>query len=144
MARRHTPIASWRRRFSRMANKRERASMREGPLADLFRRTDEESEEQRERRPEEGAEPTSETEARPPEAEQHTPPAHEHRPAAEPARPTGPPPSDEAPSVPTPRERLRHAFSSDIPANILERPEPPEPYPTERGDLYAAPAPTGA
>ncbi|MDX6667393.1 MAG: cell division protein FtsZ [Solirubrobacteraceae bacterium] len=127
-----------------MANKRERASMREGPLADLFRRTDEDSEEPRERRPEEGAEPTSEPEAQSPEAEQHPPPAHEHRPAAEPARPTGPPPTDEAPSVPTPRERLRHAFSSDIPENILEHPESPEPYPKERGDLYGAPTPAGA
>ena len=51
-----------------------RASMREGPLADLFRRTDEDSEEQqRERRPEEGAERTSEPEAQQLEAEQKAP-----------------------------------------------------------------------
>src|SRR5438067_9301619 len=128
-----------------MANKRERASMREGPLADLFRKTDEQAEESRERRPEEGAERASEAEqqASPPEAQT---PAPEHRPAAEPARPTAPPPVEEeaAASVPTPKERLRHAFSSDIPENILERPVPPEAYPRERGDLYGSPQPAGA
>ena len=33
--------ATWRRRFWRMARRNKRASMREGPLADLFRSTDE-------------------------------------------------------------------------------------------------------
>src|SRR3954451_23135608 len=40
MARRPTRTANWRRRSSRMASGK-RASMREGPLAALFRRTDE-------------------------------------------------------------------------------------------------------
>src|SRR5262249_37628452 len=31
-------------------------------------------------------------------------------------------PSEETAHVPTPRERLRHAFSSDIPEDVLERP----------------------
>src|SRR5215208_2338341 len=44
MARRPTRTANWRRRFSRMASGK-RASMREGPLAALFRRTDEAAEE---------------------------------------------------------------------------------------------------
>jgi cell division protein FtsZ len=62
-----------------------RASMREGPLADLFRKTEE--------------------------------PA-----APEPPQPPRPP--REEPRVPTPQERLRHAFSADIPEDILERPRP--------------------
>ncbi len=61
-----------------------RASMREGPLADLFRRTDEVA------------------------------PA----PAPEPR---------EEPRVPSPQERLRHAFSADIPDDIMERPVEREP-----------------
>jgi cell division protein FtsZ len=69
-----------------------RASMREGPLADLFRKT---------------AEDTSEPAPAPPEA-----------------APAAPGP---APEPLTPRERLRGAFSSDIPQDILE----------PVGDVYA-------
>jgi cell division protein FtsZ len=69
-----------------------RASMREGPLAALFRRTDE----------------------------------------ADPAAPAEPPPQQapevdterHAPRTPTPQERLRHAFSSDLPENMMAPPEP--------------------
>src|SRR5215216_2819428 len=64
-----------------------RASMREGPLADLFRKTD--------------------PEARP-EAERPEPPREE-------------PPREERREAPTPEERLKSVFSSDIPDNILER-----------------------
>ena len=35
--------------------------------------------------------------------------------------------------IPSPQERLRHAFSADIPANLMERPEPSEPT----RDVYA-------
>jgi cell division protein FtsZ len=66
-----------------------RASMREGPLAALFRKTDGEE---------------------PPSAEE---------PAAPP--PAAPEP-DEQPRVPTPQERLRHAFSSDLPENMMAPP----------------------
>ena len=70
-----------------------RASMREGPLAQLFRKTDED-----EKRDEPRREPERRYEG-----------------------------------VPQPEERLRNAFSSDIPENIMERaPEPPaieEPVP---------------
>ncbi len=93
-----------------------RASMREGPLAALFRKTAEDVEHK-------------------PEPE---PPA---RPAApvneEPAAP--PEPEVEEPRIPLPHERLRHAFSADIPENMLERPAgsaagpPAEPEP----DVYA-------
>ncbi len=65
-----------------------RASMREGPLAALFRKTETD-----------GLEP---------------------RPAAE--EPPEPPAEPEAPRIPTPQERLRHAFSSDLPENIMSPP----------------------
>ena len=61
-----------------------RASMREGPLANLFRNTE--------------------------------------------APPTGS--SQEEPAVPTPQERLRHAFSSDIPADVMEPPAREVPPPS--------------
>jgi cell division protein FtsZ len=72
-----------------------RASMREGPLAALFRRTDEAQGEQAES-------------AEPPQAPQA-------------------PSASESPRTPTPQERLRHAFSSDIPENVMAPPEPQRP-----------------
>ena len=84
-----------------------RASMREGPLAALFRKTEE-----------------GQDAAAPPPAE-----------AAEP--PPEPPPSASraeerpAPRTPTPQERLRHAFSSDLPDNIMAPPGPPAPRAAE-------------
>jgi cell division protein FtsZ len=63
-----------------------RASMREGPLAALFRRTDEAQ------------------------------PAPDERASAEPERPR----------LPTPQERLRHAFSSDVPENVMAPPQTSE------------------
>jgi cell division protein FtsZ len=68
-----------------------RASMREGPLAALFRKTETE-----------GLEP-------PPVAE-------------DPPAPPAPPLEPAAPRVPTPQERLRHAFSSDLPENMMSPP----------------------
>ncbi len=92
-----------------------RASMREGPLAALFRKT---------------------TDEPPPEAAKRKaapkrPPEPEREPEREPA-----PPAAETPArhVPTPQERLRHAFAADIPNNLLER--------TDRAsepDVYARP-----
>ena len=70
-----------------------RASMREGPLAALFRRTDE-------------ADPAAPAE----------PPQQQVPEASEEERP--------APRTPTPQERLRHAFSSDLPDNIMAPPAP--------------------
>jgi cell division protein FtsZ len=88
-----------------------RASMREGPLAALFRRTEELNQEVDEARAarDEGREPEPRAEAAaPPEAP--AAPAEVER--------------EEAPHIPTPQERLRHAFSSEIPDNILDRPSP--------------------
>jgi cell division protein FtsZ len=82
-----------------------RASMREGPLAALFRKTETD-----------GLEP----EAGAPEP----PPAKSQEPAPE------------APRVPTPQERLRHAFSSDLPENMMSPATPASLTPPA-----AAPAP---
>jgi cell division protein FtsZ len=89
-----------------MAGSGKRASMREGPLADLFRRTD--------------AAPTEEPVAAAPAPE--------------------PDPAEEAPALrpPSPQERLRNAFSADIPENPARTPAPPpepEPAPAARGPI---------
>jgi cell division protein FtsZ len=90
-----------------------RASMREGPLAALFRRTAEE----------------------PPERE--PPSAARPEPASAPAS-TPPPAAPEEPRLPSPQERLRQAFSSDIPESLLDRPQPAPARP--HGDPLASPA----
>jgi cell division protein FtsZ len=74
-----------------------RASMREGPLAALFRKTEE-----------------GQQTAPPPEPPVEAPPE---------------PPA--APRTPTPQERLRHAFSSDLPDNMMSPPEPVRPSAAE-------------
>jgi cell division protein FtsZ len=108
-----------------------RASMREGPLADLFRKTSED---------------TDRTVAAPEQAAP-VPPA----PDQQPDRRTNPHPSPSSPApgarpddhhIPSPQERLRNAFSADIPENVLERPRAgselvPEPKPVV--DVYARP-----
>jgi cell division protein FtsZ len=96
-----------------------RASMREGPLAALFRKTEEDGlepeakgrhqERESARREESRSEPAAEQPRREPEPK--TPAARER---AE----TGVSRYD---GVPTPEERLRSVFSSDIPENILDR-----------------------
>jgi cell division protein FtsZ len=81
-----------------------RASMREGPLAALFRQT--------------------ETDGLEPEPAAFAAPAEPAAPVAERPDPAS------APRVPTPQERLRHAFSSDLPENMMSPPgaaSPPEP-----------------
>jgi cell division protein FtsZ len=84
--------------------------MREGPLAALFRRTDEEGEQA----PKREAPPTPPTPE--PEAEVQV----------------------DEPTIPTPQERLRHAFSSDIPENVLS---PATPAARERPRTGRRPAP---
>jgi cell division protein FtsZ len=109
-----------------MANAK-RASMREGPLAALFRKTEEDG-----LGP---GGPAGEPATDAPLAEQRQPatPAGEQRDAAPgaPARESGlphpalsasPPQPREDARVPSPQERLRHAFSSEIPENVMERP----------------------
>jgi cell division protein FtsZ len=86
-----------------------RASMREGPLAALFRKTE-----------------TEGLEGTPPPPEQR----EQQRPAA--------PPEPEAPRIPTPQERLRHAFSSDLPENMMSAPQAPPP-PAQSAPYYPPP-----
>ena len=98
-----------------------RASMREGPLAALFRKTEEDGlepeakgrhqEREAARREESPAEqPAAEQPRREPEPK--TPAARERAAESGVSRYDG---------VPTPEERLRSVFSSDIPENILDR-----------------------
>src|SRR5215217_1999536 len=99
-----------------------RASMREGPLAALFRKTETEALEEQ----------TVSASAAPPPPE----PPHE------PARPA-PPEEPAAPAehrVPTPQERLRHAFSSDLPENMMSPPVA-QPQPPPQPAAYYPPPP---
>jgi cell division protein FtsZ len=99
--------------------------MREGPLAALFRKTAQETEDPA-RRPAkpEPVEPPKQAEAESAAAQAH---------------------------VQSPQERLRHAFSADIPENVLDRPavrqkgEPHDVYarPERTSEGFALPAPVG-
>jgi cell division protein FtsZ len=117
-----------------MANPR-RASMREGPLAALFRKTEEA----------EGAEDAGtprETRARPAAREQAPPPAHPRETGLpHPALSATPPAPEPEVHVPSPQERLRHAFSSEIPESLMERPARPAPIEYAREQ---APMPSSA
>ncbi len=131
------------------SSKRDRASMREGPLSELFRRTEKASKPEAEATPE----PPAQAPAQPP-ADPDPEPAAENAGPAGPATPAGrdyPHPSlgadgseaDAERRVPTPQERLRSAFSSDLPENLLDSGEPrrthvPAPTPPSR----EAPAPS--
>jgi cell division protein FtsZ len=116
-----------------------RASMREGPLADLFRRTTEDGQDGT-TQPEPEAPAASTPEPTSPATESIRPRPEAPEPGA-PERATPDPrrrahPSLEAdarspifdepgPEIPSPQERLRHAFSADIPQNLMEPAEPP-------------------
>ena len=120
-----------------------RASMREGPLADLFRRTDAEA-----ARPEPAVEPADEAPARRRGGPFTSP--HGEEPGVAAATPAAGAPASAAPDAraerrsPTPQERLRQAFSADLPDNMLA---PPEPAPTRVESSstrpWTTPAPVG-
>jgi cell division protein FtsZ len=111
--------------------------MREGPLAALFRGTAElEAEEKAEKDQKEQRDTERrQTEARAGQAWRE---AREPDPEPEEERQTytPPPPAPrlerEEPRVPSPQERLRAAFSSDIPENVMAPPTPPARDPYER------------
>jgi cell division protein FtsZ len=125
--------------------------MREGPLAALFRKTEEaagqaeEASLAAEPAPETQPEPVPEPRAERTQRAERTP---EPRTAAgarsaERAYPHpalgsdgGPPDDVEPPRVPSPQERLRHAFTSEIPDDILAR--APKPARAPAPDPYAA------
>src|SRR3954454_22896863 len=133
------PTASWLRRSSEMASGK-RASMREGPLAALFRKTEEEglhgegvptqqTPEQPQPQRREPEQPTQVRRQPEPRAEFRTPAAEpELRPAPPSARKPAPEPEPveteterrERRAARTPNERLREVFSTDIPENIME------------------------
>jgi cell division protein FtsZ len=140
-----------------MANAKQRASMREGPLAALFRKT-EESDQPADADPSAGQDASAEAQSAPdpaapdlaaaaPEAAAPQPAAPAPASSAEPAagrlggtpplteqgRSAAPHPSLGAPAsqeqsaaaseqerLPSPKERLLNAFSSEIPANVME------------------------
>ncbi len=105
-----------------MANAR-RASMREGPLAALFRKTEAEGEEQLQARDAGVSEPAAKParEATPPHPRDSGLPHPALGPSTTQQRARTEPELE--PRVPTPRERLRHAFSSEIPDDVMERPD---------------------
>ena len=129
-----------------------RASMREGPLAALFRNTDTEGvgdephepdpaadvrrEPVERRREEHPAEPRQELRPREPRPAPEPPAAPPVEVRSAPAREPEPPvEARRAPArsryegIPSPEERLRSVFSPDIPENILEREPEPAPEP---------------
>ena len=150
-----------------------RASMREGPLAALFRKTAEDTgapgapggdaapDQPSEATPASSAPAAPDTpaaSATPAPAAPATPPASPVPPATPaasasappaPAAPASAPPApapDAAPPehrIPTPQERLRHAFSADIPENFMDRPRRPEPEPAAAAPPPGAPGPAG-
>jgi len=122
--------------------------MREGPLAALFRKTAEDA-------PESPAAPgqSEEPEVRTPPP---SPPERSEATGPQPATEAGQRQAAEAPAarseVPSPQERLRAAFSSDIPSSLMEPPvREPAPVPAEdpfaragaAAETFAAPVPVG-
>jgi cell division protein FtsZ len=125
-----------------------RASMREGPLAALFRKTAEDT----------GASPgkPSDPPRRAKAESQSGESEAERRALAHPSLESAPAEtlasSPEEMHIPSPQERLRHAFSADIPENLLERPVErsaavPEPdvyaRPERTSEAFAAPRAVG-
>jgi cell division protein FtsZ len=100
-----------------------RASMREGPLAALFRKTEEDPDGlagETQTPTTSSAQQTIESaDAALAEATRPRESALPH-----PALRASEQVSYEEPHVPSPRERLRHAFSSEIPENVMDRPKP--------------------
>ncbi len=113
-----------------------RASMREGPLAALFSKTEEEQAKESEQPA--AKEPTAKEPAAKEPAEESSARESEHslaegrsmaaaaeeQPAVKQraAKRERIEEQDDSPQIPSPRERLRNVFSAEIPANVMERP----------------------
>jgi cell division protein FtsZ len=139
--------------------------MREGPLAALFRKTEDLEKDTGEQPAPDAATPAgasdptaqaSASETAPPSAVAE-PNAASSTPsgAAEIADPASPPPvraeqrretsvphpsldpslDERSPRIPSPQERLRHAFSSEIPDSLMDSPSMPESAPTARAPM---------
>jgi len=134
-----------------MAGANKRASMREGPLAALFRKTEEAQDGSQ--RAQAGSQREHDAAAEPERAPERSPRADAGELAAStaagsarsqerregglphPALGASPQPPREQSRVPTPQERLRHAFSSEIPESLMDRPAPGgEDYAAQRED----------
>jgi cell division protein FtsZ len=131
-------------------HKQKRASMREGPLAALFRKTEEAEQAEAHAEERHGEEPPAGERTR--TVAQAEP---DREPVADAAAATGyiedrdvrdgaheriPAPQTAAGAhIPTPQERLRHAFSSEIPENVMERAQAwgDQDEPDERSRGYA-------
>jgi cell division protein FtsZ len=95
-----------------------RASMREGPLAALFRRTEEDAAQ--------GQDDDLAAPAAPePMPIEEIPPREVPHPSL--AAHIQSPPEEDEPPTPTPQERLRNAFSAEIPESLMDAPEPSTP-----------------
>jgi len=123
-----------------------RASMREGPLSQLFRKTAEDTSHEA-KPPARAPEPAEETKAALPVDEAAAqralphPSLHASVPVetvSDPGVGTGEP---RRPGVPSPQERLESAFSADIPASLMDPPKKParKRAPTPKHDVYARP-----
>jgi cell division protein FtsZ len=126
-----------------MANAK-RASMREGPLAALFRKTEGAEDEQVEA--EQPAAP-SRAEAPAKRAEAPAKPAHPRESGLpHPALSASTQAPQEPAHIPSPQERLRHAFSSEIPENVMD-PQPAravmDDYAREHPEPSGTAGPTG-
>jgi cell division protein FtsZ len=105
-----------------------RASMRDGPLAALFRKTEQEDRAPASQQP---REPDAPAPTPPPATEAAA--AAVHEPAAPERAPQSAPPEiaaepeERRSGVPSPQERLRAAFSSELPQDMLERRDPEQP-----------------
>jgi len=99
-----------------------RASMREGPLAALFRKTEADDDQA-------GAEARTDASA---EAGDGAPVEAPH------------PALNAPPAMPAPKDRLKQAFSSEIPANVMQRESHPAPAAQPVMDEYAREHPSSA
>jgi cell division protein FtsZ len=102
-----------------------RASMREGPLADLFRKTAEDGS-ATPAKPEPAVEPADPPEIAPEIAPEPREPRRRSmpHPSLDAGMESPLPPELDDRHIASPQERLRQAFSGDIPENLLERPTP--------------------
>jgi cell division protein FtsZ len=121
--------------------------MREGPLAALFRKTETDGLEdvpapQGGRFESAGAGAPDAPRAEGP-GEPAPTPATQPAPAAPPAPPRASESGPEPPRVPTPQERLRHAFSSDLPENMMAPPQSPPPSSSDYQWSASQPAEVG-
>jgi len=129
-----------------------RASMREGPLAALFRKTEEDAAAaaaaDADAAPAAGTAPAKASAPEPTPIEEIPPREVPHPSFAVRDEPQAP---EEPPQIPSPQDRLRHAFSSELPDNFMDAPEPatnagrirsaqPEAQP---GDAFARPDTSG-